>query len=74
MKTTIKTGSREIIVEPSKTSRGSLMVQVLPGLHAVDFNASGIAVTLSQDQAGALIFALEQAAEAAQMADRRVAA
>lgn len=74
MKTTIKTGSRQIVVEPSKTSRGSLMIQVLPGIHAIDLTAVGMAVTLTQDQAGALIFALEQAAEAAQMADRRVAA
>ena len=74
MKTTIKTGSRQIVVEPSKTSRGSLLIQVMPGQHAVDLTAIGMAVTLTQDQAGALIFALEQAAEAAQMADRRVAA
>lgn len=70
MKTTIKTGSRQIVVEPSKTSRGSLMIQVLPD----PFLEIGMAVILTQDQAGALIFALEQAAEAAQMADPRVAA
>lgn len=74
MKTTIKTGSRQIIVQPCKTSRGSLLVQVLPGAHAIDFNAIGMAITLTQDQAGALIFALEQAAEVAEMTDRRVAA
>lgn len=70
MKTTIKTGSRQIVVEPSKTSRGSLLIQVLPD----PLIEIGMAITLTQDQAGALIFALEQAAEAAQMADRRVAA
>lgn len=71
MKTTIKTGTRQIIVQPSKTARGSIGVIVEPSaLDAV----LGVCITLTQDQAGALIFALEQAAEAAQMADRRVAA
>lgn len=70
MKTTIKTGSRQIIVQPCKTSRGSLLIQVLPD----PLIEIGMAITLTQDQAGALIFALEQAAEVAEMADRRVAA
>lgn len=68
MKTTIKTGTRQIVVEPSKTRRGSLMILVLPDPVSAFF---GMAVILTQDQAGALIFALEQAAEAAQMAQKR---
>lgn len=71
MKSTIKTGSRQIIVEPSRTSPGSLLIQFFP---VPVWQDSGTAVTLTQDQAGALIFALEQAAEAAQMAQSRVAA
>jgi hypothetical protein len=66
MKSTIKTGSRQIVVEPSKLNPGSLTLRLVNG-HAGDLKSEEMVATLSQDQAGALIFALEQAAEAAQL-------
>ncbi len=74
MKTTIKTGSRRIIVEPSYSVDGNVLVTAFPDPSFRDDETLGIIMALNQDQIGALIFALEQAAEAAQMADRRVAA
>lgn len=64
MKTTIKTRSRQIIVQPSPAVPGNVLLMVF----ASEFDPPS-AITLTQDQAGALIFALEQAAEAAKVAE-----
>lgn len=62
MKTTIKlTHSKTLTVQPTKA--GGVVVEFLPILSAVN----DATLHLTQDQAGALIFALEQAAEAAQL-------
>jgi hypothetical protein len=76
MKSTIRAGGRAIIVQPSPTVLGSVMVLAFP--YPSDPGAMrgelGISLTLTPEESGALIFALEQAAEAAQMAQSRVAA
>lgn len=71
MKTTIKTRSRQIIVQPAALEAGSVAITVAPN----PMDALGMCITLTQDQIGALLFALEQAAEAAGIAaDMRLAA
>ncbi len=70
MKSTIKTGTRAITVQPSKLYPGQVVIEIDEG-RAVGL---GMSAMLTQDQAGALIFALEQAAEAAQIAQEREAA
>lgn len=69
MKTTVKLASdRKIVVEPCGLSRGCITVQFAYGSGEFD-----LPVHLTQDQAGALIFGLEQAAEAARIAAERQA-
>lgn len=70
MKSTIKTGSRQIIVQPAKLEKGSVAITVLPN----PMDALGMCITLTQDQCGALLFAIEQAALAAELAQERMAA
>lgn len=71
MKTTIKlTTDREMVIQPSKFTPGHVSV-------IFENRASAIGqfgVTLTPDQLGALIFALEQAAEAAEIAQDRATA
>lgn len=72
MKTTIKlTTTKRLTVQPCKT--GGVIVE-LDNPNALHVLASHITLQLTMDQAGALIFALEQAAEAAQIAQERAAA
>lgn len=67
MKTTIKTVARQIVVQPDILRAGSVSVTVLPN----PLDALGMCITLTQDQIGALLFALEQAAEAARINQER---
>lgn len=67
MKTTIKTGTRTITVQPSKLNPGSVCIELVPN----PLNDIGMSATLTQDQIGALIFGLEQAAEAAEISQQR---
>lgn len=68
MKTTIKlTTDREIVIQPSKVTPGHVSV-------IFENRASAIGqwgVTLTPDQVGALLFALESAADAAEIAQQR---
>lgn len=72
MKTTIKAHMKDIEVRPNPVA-GFVDLTLWGEKDPSGFRPSS-GVSLSQDQAGALIFALEQAAEAAQMAQSRVAA
>jgi hypothetical protein len=66
MKTTIKTHTKDIEVKPNAGVGGYVDLTLWGEKDPLGFReASG--VSLSLDQAGALIFALEQAAEAAQL-------
>lgn len=71
MKSTIKLNrDREIVVQPSRVNPG--LVSLI-----IENRASAIGqwgVTLTMDQVGALLFALEQAAEVAEIAQDRMAA
>jgi hypothetical protein len=67
MKTTVKICTDlALIVEPSPTGGVSLRIK--------SPDVMGCTVFMQQDHAGALIFALEQAAEAAQIAHQRATA
>lgn len=68
MKSTIKTGTRAITVQPSKLTPGSVCIELVPN----PLNDLGMSATLTQDQIGALIFGLEQAAEAAEISQHRL--
>ncbi len=71
MKSTIKLNkTREIVIQPSKVNPGH--VSLIIENHASAIGQWG--VTLTPDQVGALLFALEQAAEAADVAQHRMAA
>lgn len=72
MKSTIKlTTSKRLTVQPCKT--GGIVIE-LDNPHALHALAMHTTVKLTMDQAGALMFAIEQAAEAAGIADQRMAA
>ena len=65
MKTTVRTTSGRIMAEPLDDGRVQVTIDAY-GLWAV--------VELDQDQVGALLFGIEQAAEAAQIAADRAKA
>ncbi len=71
MKTTVKINrEREIVIQPSKVNPGQVSF-------IIENRASAIGqwgVSLTMDQVGALLFALEQAALAAELAQERIAA
>lgn len=67
MKTTVRTQLLRIIVEPNKVGGINLELQNNKGV--LMFGA-----VLTQEEAGALIFGIEQAAMAADIAEQRAAA
>ena len=69
MKTTIKTGTRAVIVQPSMWNPGNVTIEIMFPNSTPD---QGLAATLTQDKIGALIFALEKAAEAAEISQQRM--
>jgi hypothetical protein len=72
MKSTIKlTTSKSLTVQPCKT--GGILIE-LDNPNALHALAAHTTLQLTMDQAGALLFAIEQAAEAASIADHRMAA
>lgn len=72
MKSTIKlTTSKSITVQPCKT--GGVIVE-LNNPHSLHVLAERMTMQLTPDQCGALLFAIEQAAEAAEVANYRMAA
>ena len=73
MKTTIKLNKeKSLSIAPSKTGGGAVILDMTEFCNGI--NVGGWTLSLNQDQAGALIFALEQAAEAAHIAQDRASA
>jgi hypothetical protein len=68
MKTTIKAPDGDVIVEPMPGTDGTVQLTIRTRAGS-DFAT----IDLTQDRAGALIFGMEQAAEAARIAQERQA-
>lgn len=67
MKTTVRTPTLRICVEPNRLGHMNLNIQTREGQLLVG-------AVLTQEEAGALIFGMEQAAEALELAEQRLAA
>lgn len=67
MKTTVRTPTLRISIEPNKVGDVNLNIHTSGGVLVVG-------AVLTQDEAGAIMFGLEQAAMAAEVAQDRMAA